>query len=55
MSVLDLNFGNDSYDQFELTCEGYPICLNEYTTWIAAETSAHVIHIDDSFKLTHED
>ena len=39
------------YHQFELTYEGYPICLNEYTTWIAEEKNTHVIHIDDSFTL----
>ena len=55
MSPIDTNFGNDSYDQFELTCEGYPICLNEYTAWIADKTCAHVIQIDDNFKLTHTD
>ena len=42
------------YHQFELTYEGYPICLNEYTTWIAAEKNTHVIHIDDSFTLKEE-
>ena len=38
-----------------MTYEGYPICLNEYTTWIATEEHTHVIHIDDSFTLKEEE
>ena len=48
-SVEDKENGFEQYNQFELTCEGHPICLSDYTTWIAAEKNTHVIHIDDNF------
>ena len=35
------------FEQFELTFNGKPICLNEYATWIAEEANTHVILIDD--------
>ena len=35
------------FEQFELTFDGQPICLNEYATWIAEEANTHVILIDD--------
>ena len=31
----------------ELTCEGEPICINEYATLIAEENQVHVLQLDD--------
>ena len=35
------------YPWFELTCQGEPICINEYATRIASEKCNYVIQLDD--------
>ena len=35
------------YPWFELTCQGEPICVNEYATRIASDRFTHVIQLDD--------
>ena len=39
--------------QYEVTCLGQPICINEYATQIAGGAHTYVVHIDD-FNPLHE-